>query len=158
MGLARVEGKQEVAGLKSGATYEIDAKGVREGREGFVIIECRRYTKSKMNQGKLGALAYRIQDTGAKGGIIVSPLGIQQGAAKIAAAENIISVRLDPNSTPTEFAFQFLKKVFVGLKWDATARASFSNEVVRNCEKCGRKFTVLENEKMCSECSHAVER
>lgn len=41
--LGRIEGKQIVAGA-SGARWEIDAKGVKEGDAGFVIIECRRYT------------------------------------------------------------------------------------------------------------------
>jgi hypothetical protein len=40
-------------------------------------------------------LAYRIIDTGADGGILVSPLGLQEGAERVAAAENIISVRLN---------------------------------------------------------------
>lgn len=66
--LTRVEGKQTVHGFKSGTDWEIDAKGVREGpNQGFVIIECRRYTSSRQNQEKLGSLAYRILDTGASG-------------------------------------------------------------------------------------------
>ena len=55
--------------------------------EGFVIIECRRYTKSRQSQEKIGGLAYRILDTGARGGILISPLGMQEGASKIADVE-----------------------------------------------------------------------
>jgi hypothetical protein len=73
LGLNRVEGEQKIPGLRSGTTYNIEAKGIRDGDESIVIIECRRYTTSKQNQGKLGELAYRIIDTGAVGGIIVSP-------------------------------------------------------------------------------------
>jgi len=36
-GLNRVEGKQKIQGQYSGTEWEIDAKGVREGNEGFVI-------------------------------------------------------------------------------------------------------------------------
>jgi hypothetical protein len=52
-GLKRVEGKQSIPGYRSGTSWEIDAKGIREGNEGFVIIECRSYTNSKQNQQKL---------------------------------------------------------------------------------------------------------
>ena len=49
-GLSRVEGKQAVQGQRSGTQWEIDAKGVREGNQSFIIVECRRYTTSKLNQ------------------------------------------------------------------------------------------------------------
>jgi len=38
-GLERVEGKQHIQGQYSGTKWEIDAKGIREGHVGFVIIE-----------------------------------------------------------------------------------------------------------------------
>src|SRR5262249_51778893 len=102
-GLKSVEGKQEVEGLRSGTTWEIDAKGIREMNSGFVIIECRRHTTSPQKQEHLAALAYRIMDTGASGGIIVTPLGLQKGARKVASAENIIEVRLAEDSKPYQF-------------------------------------------------------
>jgi hypothetical protein len=105
--LDSVEGKQTVAGKLSGTSHEIDAKGVRRGDKGFIIVECRRYTASKQKQENLASLAYRILDTGAIGGIIVSPLGLQIGAQKIAEAENIISVHLTPESTTTDFFDEF---------------------------------------------------
>jgi hypothetical protein len=114
-GLERVEGKQEVVGQRSGTTWEIDAKGFRQGDSGFFIVECRRYTTSKQNQEKLGGLAYRIIDTGAEGGIIVSPLGLQEGAEHIAAAENIVSVQLNGESTQHEYILRFLNKIMIGL-------------------------------------------
>jgi hypothetical protein len=115
-GLERVEGKQSVVGQRSGTTWSIDARGVTEDVTGFVIIECRRYTTSRLDQEALGGLAYRIRDTGAKGGIVVSPLGLQEGAAKVAAAERIHSVELNAASTTTEYIMRFLKTVMVGLK------------------------------------------
>lgn len=62
----------------------------------------------------MGGLAYRIIDTGAKGGIVVSPLGLQAGAAKIAQAENIYNVTLDENSTRAEYVLKFLDRVRYG--------------------------------------------
>lgn len=81
-GLSNVEDKQSVNGIRSQTEWAIDAKGVSEGNEGFVIIECRRYTTSKQNQERIASLAYRILDTGAQGGIIVSPLGLQGRRSK----------------------------------------------------------------------------
>lgn len=115
-GLERVEGKQLVRGKRSGTTWEIDAKGVREGNTGFVIVECRRYTTSRLNQEAVGGLAYRIIDTGAEGGILVTPLDVQVGAKKIASAEGIVTVQLNADSSPHQYLLRFLDKVMVGLQ------------------------------------------
>lgn len=112
-GLNRVEGKQSIPGLRSGTEWNIEAKGWSEGAETFVIIECRRYTTSKLKQEQLGAIAYRISDTGAVGGIIVTPLGLQEGAERIAKAENITLVRLSADATPAQFAVEFLGNAIV---------------------------------------------
>jgi hypothetical protein len=131
LGLERVEGKQNVYGSRSGATWEIDGKGVKVGGEGFVIIECRRYTTSKQNQGKLAQLAYSIMDAGAGGGILVSPLGFQEGAKKIAAAEGIQEVMMDENSTRTDYMLSFLNKVFVGMSDVAGATETLTVKVIQ---------------------------
>lgn len=114
LGLEYVEGKQLVPGAKSGTDWEIDGKGVKVGADGFVIIEARRYNKSKQNQERVAALAYRISDTGASGAILVSPLGFQEGAKKVADAENIIEFLMGPNNTRTDYAVKFLNQVFIG--------------------------------------------
>jgi DNA-directed RNA polymerase subunit RPC12/RpoP len=155
-GLSRVEGKQVVAGLQSGTNWEIDAKGVREGNQGFIIVECRRYTTSRLNQEDLGALAYRITDTGAEGGIIVSPLGLQEGAQKIAQAENIVEVRLDPNSTPHDFSMQFLNKLMIGVSETIRVSDDVKVQVGRTCTACRKTFTARENENVCPDCAPRV--
>src|SRR3990172_1193422 len=81
-GLERFEGKQTIQGQRSGTEWEIDAKGVRKGNEG---------------------------------GIVVSPLGLQEGAEKIAAAENIQSVELRADSTIYDYFLRFLNNVMVGV-------------------------------------------
>ncbi len=113
-GLSSVEGKQDLAGNLTGTSWEIDAKGVVEGSDAFLIVECRRYTTSKLAQEDLGAIAYRIMDIGAAGAITVSPHDLQSGAKKVAAANNIVHVLLSPESTPEEFQLQFLDKMRVG--------------------------------------------
>lgn len=113
-GMSEFEGKQLIEGKKSGTNWEIDAKGVKAGADIFIIVECRRYTTSRQSQEKVGALAYRIHDTNAAGGIIVSPLGIQEGGRKVANAENIKEVILDPNSTTKDYFMKYLNNFFIG--------------------------------------------
>jgi hypothetical protein len=111
-----VEGKQKVKGRRSGTDWEIDAKGCKTGmNEMFVIVECRRHTSSGQTQEDIAGLSYRIIDTGASGGIIVSPLPLQKGAMKIAQAENIVEVTLNANCSTTDYVMKFLKKVMVGV-------------------------------------------
>ncbi len=129
--LGAVEGKQIIPGL-SGTNWEIDAKGIKIGGEGFLIIECRRYTKSRLNQESVGALAYRIKDTGAEGGIVVSPLELQKGARKIAEHEGIQHVILDPASTTTDYVLKFLNETFVGVSDTIGITDSFQCHVVRD--------------------------
>ncbi|MGX9726266.1 MAG: restriction endonuclease [Candidatus Electronema sp. VV] len=112
-GLECVEGKQLVPGT-SGTDWEIDAKGVAKNGEGFLIVECK-HRKGRLNQAILGSLAYSIQDTGAQGGIVVTPIDLQKGAKKIAAHENIHHVILNPSSTTSQYVLRFLEKVFVGV-------------------------------------------
>jgi len=152
-GLLRVEGKQSVPGLRSGTHWTIDAKGISRGAEAFVIIECRRHTASKEDQEQLGGLAYRIIDTGAGGGIMVSPLGFQSGAEKVAQAEGIAHVELHPDSTPTEFTMQFLNQIFVGFHERCHISVHFEAELRRACEKCCKQFTALADEHICNSCS-----
>ncbi|MDD4929710.1 MAG: hypothetical protein PHP85_10575 [Gallionella sp.] len=155
-GLSRVETKQSIIGQRSGTPWAIDAKGIRHNNEGFVIIECRRYTTTKQNQEKLGGLAYRIIDSGADGGIIVSPLGLQAGANKIAQSENIISIELHEDSTPLEFSMQFLNKIFIGVVTRATISSSCDAEHIRYCDKCSKQFFVSKNEHTCPSCSSTI--
>jgi hypothetical protein len=125
-GLADVEGKQKVAGQKSGTEWEIDAKGVREGDGSVVLVECRRY-KNRLNQEALAAVAYRIIDAGAAGGITVSPLPLQKGAAKVAKAGRIEHVQLRPESTREQWVADIGKVVHIGISDTAavTMRDSF---------------------------------
>ncbi len=131
LGLKHVEGKQDVYGSRSLTNWEIDGKGVKLGDEGFVIIECRRYTTSKQSQEKVAALAYRITDAGASGGILVSPLGFQEGAKKVAAAESITEILMDANSTRTDYMLRFLNKIFVGMTSTVTSTGSLGMMVIR---------------------------
>jgi len=150
-GLSKVEGKQEVKG-KTGATWEIDAKGVKEGGKGFIVVECKRHIDSKQPQATIGSLAFSITDTGASGGIIVSPLGLQKGAQIVADAKNIINVTLDVNSTPNEFGMKFLNKIMIGKCENVTLKEEIVVERVRKCQKCSKQFTLKSDERFCPDC------
>jgi len=111
-GLFRVEGKQQLPGQGSGTDWEIDAKGVKDQKSAlFVLVECRRRTTSRLKQEDLAALAFRIRDTGAVGGIIVSPLELQVGARKVAESANIVEVTLSPEATTANFIMKFLNRI-----------------------------------------------
>jgi Restriction endonuclease len=115
-GLERVEPKQTIKGMRvRRSKSQIDAKGVLEANQGFLIIECKRHTKSRIKQEVVEALAFRILNTGAQGGIIVSPLGLQTGAAIIANHEHIHSVQLNENSTRESYILKFLNEIFAGV-------------------------------------------
>lgn len=130
LGLSYVEGKQRIEGRITGTDWEIDAKGIKEDNEGFIIIECRRHTTRKINQEAMGSLAYRIQDTGVVGGIMVSPLGHQEGAKKVASIANIVEVKLSPDSNNLEYFLGFLNQVMMGVH--DTIHVKDTIEVIKN--------------------------
>jgi hypothetical protein len=151
-GLQSVEGRQKVQGKRSGTSWVIDAKGITEGGQGFFIVECKCYPDRRLNQEMAGGLAYRILDSGADGAILVSPMGFQEGATKIAGAERILSVQLSENCTPTDFAVQFLNKIYMGMRVVAKASVVFLPRLMRVCAKCGSAFPSEEHESLCSDC------
>jgi Restriction endonuclease len=129
--LGRVEGKQIVPG-KSGAEWELDAKGVLVDGEAFVVIECRRYTTSKVKQDAIGSLVTKIKDTGARGGIIVTAIGLQSGAKKLAEHHGIKQVKLDASSSTTDYILGFLKQIFLGASENVSLQDSAELEIIRD--------------------------
>jgi len=113
LGIAAVEGKQSLAGI-SGTTWEIDAKAWCEGVDGFLVVEVRRHTSGRLTQEDVAAIAYRIQDVGGSGGIVVSPLPMQKGANLVAAHADIAHVRLTPESTTESYLAEFMGRRFLG--------------------------------------------
>ena len=112
-GFEKVEQGGRIRGVRSGTDYSLDGRAFMKGEEGFLIIECRRYCTTRQKQEQIGGLAYRIIDTGASGGLLVSPLGLQEGAKLVASAESIQSVHLDPNSTTIDHILRWMKKTFI---------------------------------------------
>ena len=127
LGLESVEGKQKLVG-KSGMEWEIDGKGVKADGEAIVVIECRRYTTSKLKPDAIGGLAYKIGDVGAAGGIVVTPIGVQQGGEKIAKYEGIDVIHLNKDATTTDFVLEFLERVFIGASAELRATGTLTAE------------------------------
>src|SRR6476661_295291 len=113
LGLESVEGKQKLVG-KSGMKWEIDGKGVKTEDGAIVVIECRRYTTAKVEAEEMGGLAYRIGDLDAAGGIVVTPIGVQEGGEKIAKYEGIEEVHLNADASTTDYVLEFLDRVHFG--------------------------------------------
>ena len=130
LGMSEFEDKQSIEGKSSGTSWEIDGKGVRRGDETFFLVECRRFTTSRQSQERVAAFAYRIRDTGAAGGFIVSPLGLQKGAQMVAKCDNILSIRLDPDSTTESYFAQYLNQIGMADTYDG---ANITDELFISC-------------------------
>lgn len=132
LGLSKIEGKQSLTGA-SRTDWEIDAKAWRSGENQFLVVEVRRHTKSRLKQEHVAAIAYRIQDLGAAGGIIVSPLPMQKGAELVAASAEIAHVRLSSESTTEDYLAEFMGSRFLGasITEAANAQAICDAEVIR---------------------------
>jgi hypothetical protein len=132
LGITTVDGKQVLKG-ESGASWEIDAKACCEDDCGFLVVEVRRHMNSRLSQEQVAAVAFRIEDLGAQGGITVAPLPLQKGASIVAASKSIAHVMLDPQSTPESYLAEFMGKVFhsVSLTDSASAIDSCDATVVK---------------------------
>ena len=95
-GISEIEAKQRLMG-DAGTSWEIDAKGVVE--DGFLVIECKERSTARLKQHEIAALAFTIKDLGAKGGVIVTSIGLQKGAKKIAEKHDFKIVYLPKEST-----------------------------------------------------------
>jgi hypothetical protein len=123
LGVSTVEGKQVLVG-KSSAKWEIDAKAWCTDGENFLVVEVRRHTSSGQKQEAMAAISYRIQDIGANGGVIVSPLPLQSGAAIVAEFERIAEITLAPDSTCESYLAEFMGKRFLGASITESVLAS----------------------------------
>lgn len=126
-----VENKQKLVGKISGTKWEIDAKGILKNEKAFIVIEFRRYTTKRISQEDVAGLAYRIEDLGAKGGILVSPLGLQEGAKKIAKSSKIVEVKMDENCTIYDYILIFLNKIKVGCHGELNFKSSLTAKLIK---------------------------
>lgn len=144
-GLSKVEGKQDVAG-KSGTEWEVDARGWTEGNTAHLLVECKKHEKTAISQAITGSLAYQIQDTDAAGGFLVSPHGLQSGALKVAAANNIHEIKLDPKSSTAAYFGEWLGKLRAGFTEVANAQIS-EHLLIQELDDAGNRTLVYDSQK-----------
>lgn len=112
-------------------------------------------TNAKQSQEDSAPLAYEVCDAGPRRAVLVVR-GVQEGAAKIAAAENIQSVQLDPNSTLTDYVLKLVHRTIYGVSVPP-AKAAFNERVecepYRKCASCGHAFKLVAKETTCPECA-----
>jgi Restriction endonuclease len=109
----------------------VDGKGVPAGADLIFVVECKHYPDRKVNQGTVAGLAWTIQDVGASGGIIVTPLGLQEGAEIIARHANVHTVLLTPESTPVTYVMRYLENLWVGVHDGLTCTDGASDLLIR---------------------------
>ncbi len=112
-GLGNFDGKQMIEGA-SGTDWEVDARGWSKDGSTFFNVECKKHIGTRISQALTGSLAYSITDTGATGGFLVSPEGLQSGAKKVAAAAGIHEIKLDPASTTSAYFGEWLGSLHAG--------------------------------------------
>lgn len=142
-GLSRVEGKQKVAG-KSGTKWEADARGWTEGNTTHFLVECKEHAKAGISQALTATLAYQILDTDASGGFLVSPKGLHSGAKKVAAANNIHEIKLDPKSTKAAYFGEWLGNLRVGFHEEINLEAS-EHLLIRAIDKDGNEKVLYDS-------------
>lgn len=114
LGIISIAGEAVLPG-HSGTKWHVEGTATCLDDGGFLIMECRRYTTTRLNQESLGGLAFRIQDTGGAGAIIVTPLPLQQGARLVAESQNIIPIEIEAWSTAQNYLARILGKTFHGV-------------------------------------------
>jgi len=114
LGFKEVRPKSKIPG-KTGTRWEIDATCYRVESEGMILVECRRHTTRKIDQEQVAGLVFRIRDTGAEGGLVVTPLGFQEGAELVAKACKVTMATLNPNATEREYVLRIAEQLFIGV-------------------------------------------
>ena len=126
VGISSVEAKQRLQG-QSGTPWEIDAKGICSDGAGFLVIECKERKSSRLNQGTIATLAYTVRDVGAAGAVIITSIGLQEGAKKVASQHGFHKVYLPKESTFEDFVARCGNRVVHKLP---TEKASCSVSIV----------------------------
>jgi hypothetical protein len=111
VGISSVEVKQRLQG-RSGTCWQIDAKGICSDGAGFLVIECKERKSSRLNQRTIAALAFTVRDVGATGAVIITSIGLQKGAKKVASQLGLHEMYLPKESTFEDFVAKCGNRVF----------------------------------------------
>ena len=144
-GLGRFEGKQMVAG-KSGTESQVDARGWSKDSSTHVVVECKKHSDTAISQALTASLAFVITDTGATGGFLVSPHGLQAGAKKVAKAASIHEIKLDPASTTSAYFGEWLGSLRAGFTDHVKLKIS-DHLLIKQIDKDGNVTQVYDSDK-----------
>ncbi|MEH2402937.1 restriction endonuclease [Nostoc sp.] len=112
LGLSLVNEDKRKFKKNDGGECEVDVSAYDMSDEKLVLVECRK-KKEPLSQEEVHGFAYRIQQTNAKRGIIVTTIGLQQGARIAADGAKIALIRLDGNSAKQEYIAKITQQIFV---------------------------------------------
>ena len=112
LGLSMVNPNKKEFLKKDGGICEIDVSAYDMSDGKLVLVECRNKNK-RLPQEEVHGFAYRIQQTNAKRGIIVTPIRLQKGAIIAANGARIGLIRLEPNSTPDNYIAQLTQLLII---------------------------------------------
>lgn len=112
LGLSLVNEDKREFKKNDGGKCEIDISAYDLSDGKLVLVECRK-KKKRLSNEEIDGFAYRIQQTNAKRGIIVTPLGLQQGARIAADGAKISLIRLDENSNKENYIARITQQIFL---------------------------------------------
>src|SRR3972149_586227 len=102
LGLEFIEPTSGKVEGKSGYSWNIEIIGYTSGNRKMVLVEVRRKTTRNIIPAEAGALAYRIEDTGAEKGYFVSAgePRLSSGATQLPPLQKAAHIQLAVDSTP----------------------------------------------------------
>lgn len=146
LGISKVESKQQVQG-NSGTEWEVDVVAYDNNTGKIVLVECKRW-QSKLPQSEVGGFAYRINDTNAERGIIVTKMGLQEGAEKVAKYENITFIKLtvDVTNYSDDYIAKLSNRLFIKVTNELVTSTSCSSLVTFQRYKFSNTVEIEETE------------
>ena len=96
--------------------WDIEVAGYKQGSRRLILVECKNRSRN-IEPEQAGGFAYRIEDTGAERGYLVTPLdkGLSKGAQEIADYEQIRHIQVARESTPDDYVMRCADNLFVGV-------------------------------------------
>jgi hypothetical protein len=123
LGYSRVDPKGKLPG-RSGTEWEIDSTAYLATSGDMVLVECRWRSKKRIDQEQIGGLVFRVQDTGAVAGLMVTSIGLQKGAELVAQANQIGIAKINPDATDRDYVLDIAGRLFHGIEAKGGLRVS----------------------------------
>lgn len=129
LGFERVVGTTKPVGKRSGKKIQIDCTAY--GLDGSkTLIECRKHSRP-IDVNQMRAFYYVVyRDIEADGGIIVSPVGFQEGAEAVAHAEKIDMFLLNADATEGTYTLQVGNQIFGSRSVPVTVSLTLASEAM----------------------------